>query len=93
MIAPSLYILYLLGIASPKRIDREQNIKNRLTLAESKLKGALRELYKHNVEVDKNLKEKLSKTQATLKQISQKINGILERHRGYKEFKEAIKKW
>ncbi len=39
-----LYLLYALGLVSPKEIDRTQNIKHRLRIAEAKLKGVYTEL-------------------------------------------------
>lgn len=86
-IAALLYLLYALRIVSPRHINRNKNIKNRLTIAEAKLNGALTELNTHKVEVDQELDTILDETQLTLTQISEKINGILDINRRLESFK------
>ncbi len=39
IIAMLLYTLYIFGAVSPKKINRSRNIRNRLEIAEAKLKG------------------------------------------------------
>ena len=83
-----LYSLYALGLVSPKKINRNEKIKHRLKIAEARLNGALQELNTHKVKVDKELDEALDKTQLTLNQISEKINGILSMNRRLQSFKK-----
>ncbi len=49
-----------------------------MSVAEAKLHGTLQELNTHKVQVDKELDNILDKTQDTLFQIDQKINGMLK---------------
>lgn len=72
-----LYTLYVLGIVSPKYIDRKKNIKKRLNLAQAKLEGTLHELNEHKVDVDDLLKEKALETITSAESVSEKINGML----------------
>ncbi|PKH49893.1 hypothetical protein CXF68_03885 [Tenacibaculum sp. Bg11-29] len=72
------YGLYVLGIVSPKDIDRTANIKQRLQIAEAKLKGVYSELNEHHIQVDEELDEIIEETEVTLKEISKKIEGILK---------------
>ena len=77
IIALVLYLLYIFGIVSPKHIDRTQNIKKRLKLAQAKLEGTLHELNEHKVNVDIELKEDSLNTIASAKSVSEKIIGML----------------
>jgi len=76
VISSILYILYLFRIVSPKHIDRNKNIKKRLTLAQAKLEGALNELNEHQVNVDDELKESALKTIESAQNVAKKINEI-----------------
>lgn len=76
-IASLLYTLYLFGIVSPKQINRNKNIKNRLYLAKAKLEGTLHELNEHHVEVDDELKTCALETIDSAKNVSEKINGMI----------------
>ena len=77
VIATLLYTLYLFGIVSPKKIDRNENIKYRLKIAKAKLDGTLHELNEHKVEVDDELKLKAKETITAAEAVSEKINGML----------------
>lgn len=83
-----LYSLYLFRIVSPRKINRNRNIKERLLVAEAKLNGALQELNSSKVEIDPELDRVLDQTQETLFTISQKINGMLSLNRRLKNRKE-----
>ncbi len=76
-IATVLYVLFAVGIVSPKDINRTENIKQRLRIAEAKLKGVYSELNEYPVKVDEELDEIIAETQTTIKDISEKIDGIL----------------
>ncbi|WP_299108538.1 hypothetical protein [uncultured Tenacibaculum sp.] len=76
-IAILFYLLYAFGIVSPKKINRSKNIKERLRIAEAKLKGVHTELNEHRIQVDKELDEIIDETQNTIEEIAQKIEGIL----------------
>lgn len=76
-IAILFYLLYAFGIVSPKKINRSKNIKQRLRIAEAKLKGVHTELNEHRIQVDKELDEIIDETQNTIEEIAQKIEGIL----------------
>ena len=73
-----LYSLYALGIVSPKNIDRNKNIKKRLKSAKAKLDGTLHELNEHKVEVDDALLKASEETIMSAKEVSAKINGMIE---------------
>ena len=75
-VAPFLYLLYGLGIVSPKKIDRRKTIKNRLRLADAKLNGVLTELKMYDVESDSELKDILNDTQEIVDNIAKKIEDI-----------------
>jgi len=87
IIAVVLYLLYILGIVSPRRINRTQNIKQRLRVAEAKLKGVHTELNQYKVVVDKELDDIIDKTETTLKEIAEKIDGILDLRKRLTHFK------
>ncbi|WBX76706.1 hypothetical protein PG911_00165 [Tenacibaculum ovolyticum] len=82
------YSLYALGVVSPKDIDRTANIKQRLQIAEAKLKGVYSELNEHHIQVDEELDEIIEDTETTLKEISKKIEGILKLKYRLKNFKD-----
>jgi len=77
LIASLLYTLYLFKIVSPKQINRNHNIKMRLSLSKAKLEGALHELNEHRVIVDDELKACAFDTIESAKNVSEKINGML----------------
>ncbi len=77
LISVLLYALYLFGFVSPKKIDRNENIKKRLYLSKAKLEGTLHELNEHKVEVDEELKTCALETIESAKNVSEKINGML----------------
>ena len=77
LIAFLLYTLYLFRIVSPKQINRNKNIKNRLYLSKAKLEGTLHELNEHKVKVDDELKTCALDTIKSAKNVSEKINGML----------------
>lgn len=79
-----LYLLYFLGIVSPKYIDRNKNIKDRLRCAKAKLDGTLHELNEHKIEVDDALKICALKTIESAKYVSEKIEGMLNLKKRYK---------
>lgn len=86
-IAILLYILYAFGIVSPKKINRTKNIKQRLRIAEAKLKGVYSELNEYQVKVDEELDEIIDNTQNTIEEIAEKISGILRLKQRLKNFK------
>lgn len=72
-----LYILYLFEIVSPKKINRNKNIKHRLKIAKAKLNGTLHELNEHKVNVDDELKVEAYDTVEAAKKLANKIDGML----------------
>ncbi len=68
-----LYTLYLLQIISPKKINRNKNIKNRLKLVQAKLEGAYHELTEESIEIDNNLIEEANKTIGYAQKVMNKI--------------------
>ena len=86
-IAIILYLLYAFGIVSPKRINRSKNIKQRLRIAEAKLKGVHSELNRHKVKVDKELDEIIDDTQNTIEEIIEKLDGMLNLKKRLSAFK------
>ena len=82
-----LYTLYVVGIVSPKKINRTQNIKQRLRIAEAKLQGICTELNTNKVQVDSELDKIIDETQNTLEEIAEKINGILKLKQRLDKFK------
>ncbi|KAB1153603.1 hypothetical protein F7018_16165 [Tenacibaculum aiptasiae] len=87
-IAILFYFLYAFGIVSPKKINRSKNIKQRLRIAEAKLKGVHTELNEHKIQVDKELDEIIDETQNTIEEIAQKIEGILRLKQRLAHFKK-----
>ena len=85
-----LYPLYLFRIVSPKQIDRNKNIKNRLYLAKAKLDGTLHELNEHRVIVDDEIKTCALDTIDSAKNVSEKINGMLDLIQRVDAKKESI---
>lgn len=73
-----LYLLYILGIVSPKNIDRNKNIQRRLKSANAKLDGTLYELNEHVVVADNALQEASQKIIISANEISEKINKMLK---------------
>ncbi len=53
-----LYSLYVLGIVSPKQIDRAENIDTRLTGIHASIYGTLKEIKEHPVYATENMIEK-----------------------------------
>ncbi len=86
-IALLLYLLYLFGIVSPRKINRTKNVKQRLRVAEAKLKGVHTELNQYKVTVDQELDDIIENTETTLEEIAQKIDGILDLRRRLMHFK------
>lgn len=82
-----LYTLYAFRIVSPKKINRTKNIKQRLRIAEAKLKGVYSELNQYQVTVDTELDEIIDETQNTIEEIAQKIDGILNLKQRLQNFK------
>ena len=78
VIAIFLYTLLLLGVVSPRKINRTKNVKQRLRVAEAKLKGVYTELNQYKIKVDQELDETIDNTQLTIKEIAEKIDGILD---------------
>jgi len=72
-----LYLLYAIGIVSPKNIERNENIQKRLKSANTKLEGTLYELNEHKVIVNDELKIASQKTIILANKISEKINEML----------------
>ncbi len=89
IIATILYLLYLLGIVSPKKINRTNKIKKRLRLVEAKLKGVYTELNQYHIQVYNELDEIIEDTQTTLEEIIAKIDGILDLKTRLANFKKA----
>lgn len=83
-----LYSLLAVGFVSPKQINRTKNIKERLRVAEAKLKGVYTELNEYKVKVDEELDEIIEDTQNTIEEIVEKINGVLNLNQRVKKFKE-----
>ncbi len=72
-----LYTLYLFRIVSPRKINRNQDIKERLQQAQAKLNGTLHELNEHKVNIDEALKTEALSTVMSAQNISDKITGML----------------
>jgi len=87
IIATILYILFAFGIVSPRKINRSKNIKQRLRIAEAKLKGVHTELNVHKVKVDEELDEIIDDTKTTIKEIVEKIDGMLNLRERLMKFK------
>lgn len=87
-----LYSLLFLGVVSPKKINRNKNIKKRLEGTKARLNGILIELNSDKVEIDNELKEILEQTQKKLSTLSQKINGMLDLNRRLEKYKAKAKK-
>lgn len=87
IIAILLYLLYLLGLVTHRTINRTTNIKQRLRVAEAKLKGVHTELNQYKVVVDEELDDIIENTEVTLKEIAEKIDGILDLRQRLKHFK------
>ncbi len=73
VVAVLLHLLKALGIVSPKTIDRSKNIKERLRIADARLKGVFRELNTHTVEIDEELHEILKVTERRIEAIAIEI--------------------
>ncbi len=73
-----LYSLYVFGVVSPKQINRNSEVKNRLKTVKSKLDGTLHELNDHIVKVDVEMLEKALATQQSCKQLLVKIKEMLD---------------
>jgi len=86
-IAALLYVLWGLGIVSPKKINRSNNIKQRLRIAEAKLKGVHTELNTYKVNIDEELDQILEDTESRIEEIANKINGVLNLNQRLKSFK------
>jgi len=78
LISTFLYTLYVLGIVSPKKINRNKNIKGRLKLAKAKLEGTLHELNEHKVIIDDALMADAISTIEVAQAVSDKIKGMLD---------------
>lgn len=76
IVIPILYLFFLLKLVSPKTIDREKNMKNRIYLIDAKIKGALRELQKHPIKRDFQLKSRSKKAKDRMLILDEKINKI-----------------
>ena len=87
LIAVFLYTLFAFGIVSPRKINRTKNIKQRLRVAEAKLKGVYTELNEFKVKVDEELDEIIDETQSTIEEIAEKIDGVLNLKQRLVEFK------
>ncbi|MDN3666363.1 hypothetical protein ACFFU1_12635 [Algibacter miyuki] len=83
-----LYMLYAFNIVSPKKINRNDNIKRRLRMAEAKLKGVHTELNEYQVDVDEELDSIIEETQKTIEDIAKKINGIIRLNKRLEHFKD-----
>lgn len=86
-IAILLYLLFAFGIVSPRKINRSKNIKQRLRIAEAKLKGVHSELNQYQVKVDEELDEIIDDTQNTIEEIAEKIDGMLNLKNRLSSFK------
>lgn len=82
-----LYLLFAFGIVSPRKINRSENIKQRLRIAEAKLKGVHSELNEYKVKVDEELDEIIDGTQNTIEEIIEKVDGILNLKKRLSNFK------
>jgi len=82
-----LYLLFAFGIVSPRKINRSKNIKQRLRIAEAKLKGVHSELNEYKVKVDEELDEIIDETQNTIEEIIEKVDGILNLKKRLSNFK------
>lgn len=71
-----LYTLYFLKIISPKKINRNKNIKKRLHLVQAKLEGTYHEITEHPVIIDQKLIEEADKTIACVKKVVMEIKSI-----------------
>ncbi len=87
IIAILLYTLYLFKIVSPKQINRSENIKNRLRIAEAKLRGVLTELNSYSVKIDEELDDILDDTEERVQEIAEKINGVLNLNQRLEKYK------
>lgn len=82
-----LYLLFVLCMVSPKNNNRSENIKQRLKIAEAKLKGVHSELNEYKVEVDEELNEIIDEIQNTIGGIIEKIEGMLNLKKRLSKFK------
>ncbi len=87
LIAILLYVLFAFGIVSPRNINRSENIKQRLRIAEAKLKGVYSELNQYKVKVDEELDDIIDETQDTIEEIVKKIDGMLNLKHKLSRFK------
>lgn len=78
IIATLLYTLFALGLVSPKRINRNEEVKFRLKRAEAKLNGTLHELNKHIVKIDQEMLENALMTQKSSNLLVEKIKDLLD---------------
>lgn len=86
-IALVLYFLNGVGLVSKKKIDRTANIKKRIKMANAKLKGVFTELNVHQITVDEELEEIILTTEDRVKEISIKIQGMLDLKDRFEVFK------
>ena len=68
-----LYTLYFFKIISPKKINRNENIKERIHLVQAKLEGTYHELTEHPVTIDQKLIEEADKTIECVKKVVKEI--------------------
>lgn len=78
LISLILYPLLFLGVVSPKNIDRNKNMIQRLETVEAKLNGTLHELNEYAVDVDEKLKEQLEKTKTKMYAVAEKIIAMVD---------------
>ncbi|MGZ2371584.1 hypothetical protein ACXR6G_17525 [Ancylomarina sp. YFZ004] len=69
-----LYTLLVMGLVSPKNIDLNNNIKQRIIGANNRLKGTLHEFNEYDIQVNSDIKELYSETQTLLTIITNIIH-------------------
>jgi len=78
VIAVLLYTLYIIGVVSPKKLNRNKRVKSRLKAATSKLKGTLHELNEHPVKLDIEMFENAMSTKIMGDLLVEKIRAKLD---------------
>ncbi|PCH76652.1 MAG: hypothetical protein COB98_05545 [Flavobacteriaceae bacterium] len=77
LIALLLYTLFVFGLVSPRKINRNSKVKSRLKTAKAKLNGTLHELKEHPVKIDLEILEKALATQIISDLLVARIKGML----------------
>jgi hypothetical protein len=79
VIAIILYFLYLLGVVSPKNINRYDNITKRLKGIKAKFKGTINEIDHHGVDSDDALRQLSKEAVHCADKLSKRLDKIAKR--------------